>query len=121
VAIEYRWAEGQNNRLPVFAAELVPRQVKMIVAGGATPCAVAAKAATVTIPIIVEVAVDPIAIGLVASLDGPGGNVTGVTNLNGEIGPKRLELMQGWPFHKRCLPPPTKLLNKGADRFHKLC
>jgi putative tryptophan/tyrosine transport system substrate-binding protein len=93
VAIEYRWAEGQNNRLPVFAAELVHRQVDVIVAGGGTPCAVAAKAATATIPIIVEVAVDPVAIGLVARLDKPGGNITGVTNLNVEIGPKRLELM----------------------------
>jgi putative ABC transport system substrate-binding protein len=93
VAIEYRWAEGQNNRLPAFAAELVHRQVDVIVAGGGTPCAVAAKAATGTIPIIVEVAVDPVAIGFVASLDKPGGNITGVTNLNVEIGPKRLELM----------------------------
>jgi putative ABC transport system substrate-binding protein len=93
VAIEYRWAEGQNNRLPVLAAELVHRQVDVIVAGGGTPCAVAAKAATGTIPIIVEVAVDPVAIGFVASLDKPGGNITGVTNLNVEIGPKRLELM----------------------------
>jgi putative ABC transport system substrate-binding protein len=93
LAIEYRWAEGQNNRLPVLAAELVHRQVDVIVAGGGTPCAVAAKAATGTIPIIVEVAVDPVAIGFVASLDKPGGNITGVTNLNVEIGPKRLELM----------------------------
>ena len=93
VAIEYRWAEGQNSRLPVFAAELVHRQVDVIVAGGGTPCAVAAKAATGTIPIIVEVAVDPVAVGFVASLDKPGGNITGVTNLNVEIGPKRLELM----------------------------
>src|SRR3984885_7841040 len=93
VAIEYRWAEGQNSRLPVFAAELVHRQVDVIVAGGGTPCAVAAKAATGTIPIIVEVAVDPVAAGFVASLDKPGGNITGVTNLNVEIGPKRLELM----------------------------
>jgi putative tryptophan/tyrosine transport system substrate-binding protein len=93
VAIEYRWAKGQNDQLPVFAAELVAHQVDVIVAGGGTPCAVAAKAATGTIPIIVEVAVDPVAIGLVASLDRPGGNITGVTNLNVEIGPKRLELM----------------------------
>jgi putative ABC transport system substrate-binding protein len=93
VAIEYRWAEGQNDRLPVLATELVHRQVDVIVAGGGTPCAVAAKAATGTIPIIVEVAVDPVAAGFVASLDKPGGNITGVTNLNVEIGPKRLELM----------------------------
>jgi putative ABC transport system substrate-binding protein len=93
VAIEYRWAEGQNDRLPVLATELVHRQVDVIVAGGGTPCAVAAKTATGTIPIIVEVAVDPVAAGFVASLDKPGGNITGVTNLNVEIGPKRLELM----------------------------
>jgi putative tryptophan/tyrosine transport system substrate-binding protein len=93
VAIEYRWAEGQNNRLPVLAAELVHRQVDLIVAGGGTPSAVAAKAATATIPIVFEVATDPVKIGFVASLDKPGGNLTGVANLNVEIGPKRLELM----------------------------
>jgi putative ABC transport system substrate-binding protein len=93
VAIEYRWAEGQNNRLPVLAAELVHRQVDLIVAGGGTPSAVAAKAATATIPIVFEVATDPVKIGFVASLDKPGGNLTGVANLNVEIGPKRLELL----------------------------
>ena len=93
VAIEYRWAEGQNNRLPVLAAELVHRQVDLIVAGGGTPSAVAAKAATVAIPIVFEVATDPVKIGFVARLDKPGGNLTGVANLNVEIGPKRLELM----------------------------
>jgi putative ABC transport system substrate-binding protein len=93
VAIEYRWAEGQNNRLPVLAAELVHHQVDVIVAGGGTPSAVAAKAATGTIPIVFEVATDPVKIGFVASLDKPGGNLTGVANLNVEIGPKRLELL----------------------------
>jgi putative ABC transport system substrate-binding protein len=93
VAIEYRWAEGQNNRLPVLAAELVHRQVDLIVAGGGTPSAVAAKAATAAIPIVFEVATDPVKIGFVASLDKPGGNLTGVANLNVEIGPKRLELL----------------------------
>ena len=93
VEIDYRWAEGQNNRLPALAAQLVQRRVTVLVAGGGTPTAVAAKAATATIPVDFAVATDPVAIGLVASLDRPGGNVTGVTNMNVEIGPKRLELL----------------------------
>jgi putative tryptophan/tyrosine transport system substrate-binding protein len=93
VIVEYRWAEGHNDRLAALAAELVDRQVAVIVAGSGTPGAFAAKAATTTIPIVFGVAVDPVEVGLVASLSRPGGNLTGVTNLNVQVGPKRLELM----------------------------
>jgi putative tryptophan/tyrosine transport system substrate-binding protein len=92
VTIEYRWAEDQSNRLPVLAAELVQRRVAVIIAGG-TPSALAAKGATAIIPIVFEVAVDPVELGLVAGLKLPGANITGVTNLNVEIGPKKLELL----------------------------
>jgi putative tryptophan/tyrosine transport system substrate-binding protein len=93
VTIEYRWARDDVGRLPALAADLVQRRVNVIVAGSGTPGAVAAKAATTTIPIVFAVAVDPIKVGLVESLNRPGGNLTGVTNLNVEIGPKRLEVL----------------------------
>src|SRR5262245_53738748 len=91
VQIEYLWAEGHNDRLPDLAAELARRPVSVIVAAGGTPSALAAKAATTTIPIVIGVAVDPVELGLVGSLNRPGGNLTGVTNLNVEVGPKRVE------------------------------
>jgi putative ABC transport system substrate-binding protein len=94
VAIEYRWAEGKEDRLPAMAAELVQRRVNVLAAPGGGGAPLAAKAATATIPIVFETGADPVAVGLVGSLSRPTGNVTGVTSLNIEVGPKRFELLR---------------------------
>src|SRR5262249_14310517 len=92
VVVEFHWAEGRIDRLPTMMADLVHRQVAVI-AATSTEVAIAAKAAVTTIPVVFETASDPLRLGLVAHLNRPGGNVTGVTSVNVEISPKRLELL----------------------------
>ena len=93
VAIDYRWAEGQYKRLPALAADLVARNVDVIVAPGGAPVALAAKASTASKTIVFEMGGDPVQLGVVDSLSRPGGNITGVSSLSVEVSPKRLELM----------------------------
>ena len=93
VTIEFRWAEGQYNRLPALAMDLANRQVNAIVAAGGAQVALAAKSATARIPIVFEMGGDPVALGVVDSLSRPGGNLTGVSSLSVEVSRKRLEFM----------------------------
>jgi putative tryptophan/tyrosine transport system substrate-binding protein len=93
LAIEYRWAEGQNDRLPVLATDLVRRKVRVIVAPGSTMAALVAKAATQSTPIVFMIGADPVELGLVASLNRPAGNLTGVSVLNGPVVGKCLEFL----------------------------
>src|SRR6516225_964866 len=102
-AIEFRWAEGHEDRLPAFAVDLVRRHVAVIISLFSTPAALAAKAATTTIPIVLTTPADPVALGLITSFNQPGGNVTGFTAMNSELAAKQLGQMRSLvPKAARC-------------------
>lgn len=103
VAVEYRFADGQYDRVPAFAAEFVRRGLSLVLAAG-PPAALAAKIATTTIPIVFIVGLDPVAAGLVASLNHPGGNATGMTLITGPLGQKRLEILRELAPKMRLIP-----------------
>jgi len=108
VAVEYRWADNQRDRLPALAAELVARRVAVIVTGGATAAALAAKAATSTIPIVFAIGADPVKVGLVDSMSRPSGNVTGASFLANDLVAKQLQLLQA-------LLPPASVIGVLAN------
>jgi putative ABC transport system substrate-binding protein len=108
VAVEYRWADNQRDRLPALAAELVARRVAVIVTGGATAAALAAKAATSTIPIAFAIGADPVKVGLVDSMSRPSGNVTGASFLANDLVAKQLQLLQA-------LLPPASVIGVLAN------
>jgi putative tryptophan/tyrosine transport system substrate-binding protein len=108
IAVLYRDAEGEYDRLPAMAGELVRQNVAVLVATGTTPTALAAQSATQTIPIVFLMGTDPVEYGLVKSLARPSGNITGVTNLTAEVNAKRLDLLHELvPPTCRCIRPPS--------------
>jgi putative tryptophan/tyrosine transport system substrate-binding protein len=94
LVIEYRWAAGKTEMLPAMAADLIQRQVSLIATPGSSPATMVAKNATKTIPIVIAIGADPVALGLVASVTHPGGNITGITSINAELAAKRLGVMR---------------------------
>jgi putative ABC transport system substrate-binding protein len=117
VTLEYRWAEGHEDRLAALAADLVDRKVDVLATSGGTLAAMAAKTATSTIPIVFEVGADPVASGLVASLGRPGGNLTGVSILTADLNPKRFELLSELVPQARVIAVLVNPKNFGADRI----
>jgi len=117
LAVEYRGAEGQYDRLPALAAELVGRKVDVIVSTGGTPTALAAKSATSTIPIVFRTGGEAVELGLVASLARPGGNLTGVSMLTDELTPKRLELLSELVPQARVIALLVNPNNASSERF----